>query len=173
MSVTVNTPQQLDSLNYRLSWSSDLADPLFRIYQDGLLIDTTRANSRDFSVSVGESLIVEILDDDSEPQHAFPGRFLLGWYPTGETAFYRIEKENGGTWKKKTTVNEIGQGFYSWRSDFLEDCQLHTYRIIPIGTNGNEGDPVVISALMVRHPSPPDVEYNYEPATRQLTIEEV
>ncbi len=170
MSVTINEPQKLDGLTWRLSWSSDLENPLFRIYQDGLRINTTRATQQDFSVSPNESLIVEILDTNDAPAQAFPGRFLLGWSPSPDAARYRIDEKVESIWIQRAIIEDSGKGFYSWKSRFLEDSTEHYFRVVPIGSNGNEGDALEMSEFMVRHPSPPDQNFSYSGATRQITI---
>lgn len=159
MTVLLNNPQSLDGQTFRLSWSSDLEDPVFHIYQDGLLIDITEATTYDFSIVVGETLVVEILDTDDAPAQAFPGRVLLGWYPVSGAASYRVDEYVGGSWVERATINDSSRGFYTYRSRFLEDSVLHQFRIVPIGIN--EGDPEELSIFLARHPDPPAQNFSY------------
>ncbi len=170
MSVIVAAPRRLDGLTWRLSWSSDLLDPLFRIYQDGLCVDTTTATQKTFGVSAGETLVIEVLDTDAAPAQAFPGRFSVTWYARNDAARYLIEECMSDAWTLRATINESGGGFYSWQTRFLEDMQVHRFRVIPVGISGNEGDPLELSQLMVRNPSPPAQNFEYSSTNQTITV---
>jgi hypothetical protein len=171
MGVLVTEVKQIGPNGWRLSYQSDLPNPTFYIYQDGLLVDTTKATTRVLSVPAGESLVVEVLDDPAiKPEAAFPGRLTLGWYSVANAASYRIEEYVSSSWVQRKRVVESGRGYYQWKTRWLEDSTVHQFRVVPVGTNGNDGDPLVFSVLMVRHPDPPDVSYSYSAATQTVTI---
>ena len=172
MTVTVNTPLRIDGQTWQLSWSSNLSDPVYRIFQDGLLVNTTQAETQIFSLSPGETLKVEILDDASEPAQGFPGRFLMTWYGGSDTDHYRIDEYISGAWTQQTTIPESGKGFYSYKTRFLEDITEHRFRVMPVGVNGNDGAALEMKMFMVREPDPPDVTYTYSSVTGRVTIAE-
>lgn len=171
MSVTLNTPQKLDDYSWLVSWSSDLEDPTFYIYQDGLLINTTEQTEQVFTVEKGESLVVEVLDDpDAVPITAFPGRLTICWYASADTDHYRIEEYIDSAWKLRAKIKDLGEGYFKWKTRFLEDSQTHEFRILPVGINGNQGTAKEFSCLMVRHPSEKDVGYLYSNDTHKVTV---
>lgn len=135
------------------------------------MIDTTPAESRTFTVSAGEQLVVEVLDAaDERPEAAFPGRLTLGWYRVADAAKYRIDEYIGGNWTQRASIDDTGIGYYQWKTRFLEDSQTHQFRIVPVGNNGNDGDALAFSVLMVRHPDPPSASFSYSSATGTVTI---
>jgi len=172
MAVTMNAPVWLDAHTVRLSWSSDLGDPVFYVWKDGALVATTAATWMDFALDPGEVLVVDVFDDADEVQSdAWPGRLTLNWYDAGDGVdYYRLEEYYGGEWVERGQVDEAGRGYYQWRSRFLEDVTEHQFRIVPMGTNGNDGTPASFTCLMVRRPDPPDVDYAYADGTRKVTV---
>lgn len=169
--VTLNPPQKLDSRSWLVSWSSDLGDPTFYVYQDGLSINETKQTEQVFTVDAGESLIIEVLDDpDAVPITAFPGRLTLNWRTSAATDYYRIEEYIEAAWILRAKVKDSGGGYFKWKTRFLEDSATHQFRIIPVGTNGNQGTAKVFSCLMVRHPDLPNVGYEYSDDTHKVTV---
>lgn len=171
MTVTMSAPLALDAGAWRLAWSSDLTGPTYYVYRDGRLVATTAARQMDFAVAEGECLAVEVLDDPDEmPASAFPGQLDLHWYSVAGTASYRIEEYVGTTWTLRAIVRDRGQGYFSWRSRWLEDVAVHQFRTVPVGTNGNQGTARTMTCLMVRIPDVPSVSYSYSGSTRKATI---
>lgn len=171
MTVSIDSVTQTGLTTYQVGWSSNLPDPTFYVYQDGVLLNTTKAGSGQFSVPTGESLVLEVLDDLNEtPEAAFPGKLTLGWYAVTDTDFYRIDEYAGAAWVQRAVIRETGRGFYQWKSRFLEDVTVHQFRVVPVGTNGNDGDPLAFNVLMVRHPDAPAVGFSYSSGTGKVTI---
>jgi hypothetical protein len=171
MAVSITRAQQTSPTTWRVEWSSDQSDPVFYVWQDGLLINTTSSGSQLFTVAAGESLVVEIFDAATErPEAAFPGRLTLGWYATPATAAYRVDYFADGTWIQQARVREDGRGYYAWRSAFLADVTTHLFRVVPIGNNGNAGAPLVFSVLMVRHPDAPNSDFSYDAGSGVVSI---
>jgi len=171
MTVTISEPERLDSRTWRTSWSSDLEDPAFYVYRDGYLVAVTALGSMEFHIEGGESLVLEILDDaDALPAAGFPGRLLLAWNSVDDADHYMIEEYVDSEWMERAQIADAGKPCFTWRTRFLEDCTEHQFRITPVGTNGNEGDPLTFIVLMVRHPDVPDVAYDYDDETAKVTI---
>lgn len=171
MTVTISQPQATGRNTFIVSWSSNLSDPTFYVYQDGKLISVTKQTQMSFSVQHGESLVVEVLDDASaKPVTAFPGRLTLNWYASADTDYYRIEEYVNSSWTLKASIDDSGQGYFTYRTRFLEDQTTHQFRIIPVGKNGNQGTAKNFSCLMVRHPNPPDVNFSYSNDDETVTI---
>jgi hypothetical protein len=173
MAVTINEPKQVDSRSWLVSWSSDEDNPTYYVYKDGRIVGTTKDTQMIFTVEPGEALVIEVLDDeDAEPQTAYPGRLMLRWYQSPATDYYLVQEYYGGSWVTRKKVADLGQGYFAWQTRFLEDSTVHQFRIVPVGTNGNEGTAKTFSVLMVRHPDVPDVDYSYSDTTNKVTISE-
>lgn len=166
MAVAFGASQNLGGGRWLVAWSSTLGSPPpdgYRIFKSGVLVAQTDQESWQFTLAPGEQLVLEVLDDaDQEPESAFPGTLLLGWRRTANTQEYRVEEYVGGLWVERRTVPDNGREWYSFESRFLEDVTTHQFRVIPVGTNGNDGTAISFSALMVRHPDQPieDSELN-------------
>jgi len=173
MTVTVNQPSPINATTWRITWSSDLTDPEYRIYQDGLLAATTGAEEWIATVPAGEALLLEILDDpDETPTTAYPGKITIGWWAVSGAASYRVDEYIEGAWTARATLLETGLGYYRWDSRYLEDVTTHQFRVVPITAFGNDGAAAVFSVLMVRHPDVPSVAYTYDEDTAIITISE-
>lgn len=168
---------QMDSLGggaWRITWTSDLVDPTFYVYRDGQLLGTTRAAEWVVRLAAGDRPVFEILDsdDDTAPTatRGFPGFVTLGWYASTGSDRYLIQELVGVDWTTRRTIHDRGQGYFRWKSRFLEDVTTHQFRVVPIGTNENTGTAAAFSVLMVRHPDAPEVEITYSSGTGKLTI---
>lgn len=172
MAVTMADPVWLDARTVRLAWSSDEEDPTYYVWRDGALVATTEASSMDFTLSAGEVLTVDVFDDSADVQsNAWPGRLTLNWFDAGDDVdYFRCEEYSGGEWVERAQLSEDGRGYYQWTTRFLEDVTEHQFRIVPVGTNGNDGTPQSFTCLMVRQPDTPDVDYSYSDATDKVTV---
>ncbi|MCW8129630.1 MAG: hypothetical protein KIS92_04520 [Planctomycetota bacterium] len=178
--VTFGETIQLGENAYRVTWSSDLGSPPpdgYRVYRNGVLAGAGTLEEMDFTLEPGESLVIEVLDEaDQEPATAFPNRMTLGWKPVAATREYRVEEYVGGSWIARKAVPEDGSPYYRWESRPLEDDTTHQFRVIPVGTNGNDGSALSFSALMVRYPDPPIADadlagrFSYDPDAQEVTI---
>lgn len=153
----------------KIAVASSLGDPPpdgFRWYRDGALVaGPTDLAEMEFGPEPGEGFVVEVLDDaDLEPATGFPGRVRLGWTPADSTtAEYRVEEYVSGTWTARRRLrHEDGKGWYRFESRYLEDVTSHQFRVIAVGTNGNESTLLTKSVLMVRHPDVPIADADLE-----------
>ena len=156
MTVTINQPKQVDARTWLVTWGSTVQNATYRIFKDGALIKITQETSMQFQVEAGENLVIEILDDTTTVAlEAFPGRLTLGWNASLSTDHYKVEELILSVWTLRATIIAHGQGFFSWTSRFLEDVTIHSFRIIPVGLNGNDGTAKTLISLMVRNPDIP------------------
>lgn len=159
---------------WRLVWASD--ETVFRIYRDGLLIGTTRGRTFHVAAPAGEFPVFEVLDDaEGEPQRAYPGRLILGWYarmdesPAAES--YLVQERINDEWVTRQTVRNDGRtAFHRFTTRVLEDAQEHTFRIVPIAASQNAGMPLEFVTLLVRVPDPPQATFTYDANDGTVTI---
>lgn len=159
---------------FRVVWSSTLSTPTFYVFVDGKEVTRTTLTSRVFHVEAGATPVLEVLDDpDETPSLARTSRRQMQWQGSGATARYRIERYNGADWDEVGSVEDIGVGgLFDFNTDPLPDGTAASYRVVPIGTNDNEGTPAALTINQVRHPDPPDVGYAYAAGTQKVTITE-
>lgn len=156
MAVTITSQKQVGANSWALAWESDLPNALFYLYQNGLLAQTTQTKTAVFRVSQGAELLVEILDDATQrPTFVYSGVALLSWYATAHTASYLIEQWTGSAWIKNDTLPDTGAWMLSWATPYLPDSEPYSFRVTPIGTNGNAGTPQQFNGFMVRIPDTP------------------
>jgi hypothetical protein len=170
MAVTLGTPSYTSRGTVSLSWSSDLADPTYSIYKNGVLVAATKATSWQFTVSAGESPIIEVRDDDALPVKVWPSRLRLAWQQVDNAQAYRVEQYVDSAWVLKQGITATESPIYHYTTPVLADDTTHQFRVIPIGNNGQHGDPLLFSVLMVRHPDPPQADWAYSENTRKVTI---
>lgn len=168
--VTIESLTRIGLYSWLLKYSSDLEDPWFYIYLDGVLIAETQQTAYNIAISMDEGSVIEVLDDpDIQPMQIFPGKVRLGWFFVAGTDYYRIDEYIGSAWVARYRMPE-NNGYLSWRSRFLEDGQTHIFRVVPVGTNGNEGTARQFAVLMCRRPDVPDVDYSYNEGTGKVVI---
>ena len=175
MTVTYDAPEPVDLVTMRISWSSDATTPVpFRVYLGGVLISQQDSDdgtgSIDVAIPPGAEPFLEVLDSSTAaPSLAFPGRVTIAWDGVTGAGSYRIEEYVSAAWTARQTITDRGEGAFLWASRWLEDCQTHQFRVVPIGTDENEGTPLSFSFEMVRHPNTPSVSYVLN-GDRTLTI---
>ncbi len=170
--VTIIKFVRTGAYSWELSYSSDKEDPTFYIYLDGVLIAETQQTSYTIALNLDESSVVEVLDDsDIQPMQVFPGKTRLGWFFVEGTDYYRVDEKIDEVWTERKKMPE-NNGYLQWQSRFLEDGQIHHFRVVPIGVNGNEGTAKEFAVLMVRRPDVPGVNYAYEQVSKQVVIYE-
>lgn len=171
MTVTLNAPQYISEELVRLTWTSDETTPTFYIYRDGELIETTQSYETTVVIEEGESPIFEVLDSDLvSPVSGYPGQHEICWWAATSAEKYRIDEYVDSAWVQRDEVIDEGQPFFSWTTRPLEDVTTHTFRVVPVGANGNDGTAQTYSIYMVRYPDPPEVSMTYSAVTRKVTI---
>lgn len=158
---------------FRVKYSSDAVDPTFTIYRDGKFLKTTKETELDIYVEKGEGAVLDITDDDSDPEEAYSGTAIFGWNATPATDYYKIEEYFESAWVERAQVVDDDSGYFTWESRFLEDVTIHEFKITPVGDNGNEGTAIEPNIFMVRHPDVPEVTFTYDSGTNKFTIAEV
>ena len=158
-------------LAWRLRWASDDPAATFRVFRDGLLIAQTERTEALVSVIPGTSPVFEVLEAGGEPSDGFPGFVTLQWAQATATAEYRVEEEIAAVWTTLATVADDGSAYYRWTSETLDDGSTHEYRVVPVGTNGNDGMSLTFVVLMVRVPDPPEFTLEYDQGAGEVTFD--
>lgn len=176
MAVTINEPVKIyEMIGFYVVWevtySSDVQDPTFYIYQDGELLATTQLTMWRFTVAAGKSLMIEILDDATVAAgEVFPPTLTLGWHRVADANQYVIEEYVASVWTERARVDEVGSGYYMWSSRVLEDVTTHQFRVTPEDDNGISGTPIEFTALMARNPDRPSRVITYDDQTGKVTV---
>ncbi len=171
MSVTLQAPVYVGGRSWRLTWSSDLPTPTFYVWQNGILLETTTATSRVFTVDQNSELFVDVFDDAlSTPSFGVNGRITVGWQPVSGAVSYRVKELVGAAWTERMSITSDGRPWYSYQSRFLEDVTTHQFRVYAVSAAGNDSSAVELDVLMVRCPDAPKVTGTYNTTTDKITI---
>ncbi len=175
VSLTVNKPVRLGPNTWKLSWSSILSNVTFSIYRDGELALQTKLLSHIFYIEQGESPVFEIIDTPGGlPSVGFPGNSLITWYAIAGTDHYRVEEFVAAVWTLQRKIVAGDKPYFNFRTRWLEDVTIHQFRVIAVGTNGNESTAKLVNVFMVRHPDPPLAGFAYNGAgPKTVTITEL
>jgi hypothetical protein len=107
MAVTSLTAETIPPGSYLLSWASDLVDPTFYVYRDGVLVATTQLTSMEVLLADEEAPVFEVLDDpDEAPAAAYPPFATLAWYPSPGAGSYRVDEYVSGAWVERATLED-------------------------------------------------------------------
>jgi hypothetical protein len=124
-------------------------------------------------VHMDDGATVDVVETGDEPNEAYPRRITLAWWGIEDAAEYQIEEYVSAVWTWRQTLQDAGQGAFSWVSRVLEDETEHQFRIIALDAAGNESDPETLVFSMVRIPDPPAVTVavtNPVPGTAHIVI---
>lgn len=156
---------------WRLTWVSDETDPTFRIYRDGVLVATTKLATHLVRIDDGSFPVFEVLDDDeAEPQRSYSGRAEIAWFTHPDVDSYDVQEWDGAEWITRQTLRRDDRSYLRWSSRVLEDVTSHQFRVVPTGTNGNEGTDIELEIFIVHVPDPPQVTYAYDADDETVTI---
>lgn len=170
MTVTVSEFASLGSGMWRLSWASDASDPTFTVYRNGILFDTTTSTS--ITVALDDGDVIEVIDDGGDPANAFKSRITVQWNEVASAEYYTVSELIDGAYVQRAKVLDNGSPVYEWTSRVLEDGQQHTFKVVPTGTNGNDGTATTVTFRMVRHPSPELCDHSWDATEHALTFTE-
>lgn len=174
MSVSITEIVSVDPQVVRVSFESTLEPATFRVYREGALISTIESEDGEGSVLLSiapeDSPYIEILDDSGPPVPAYPGRFTIHWPSISGPSSFLIEEYVGGNWVELATVPAEPVGSNRFLTRWLEDGQVHQFRVTPIDSEGVSGTAVERSALMVRHPDVPQPTVTYSAVTAKVTV---
>lgn len=169
--ITSLTATRTGPTTWRLNWTSDETNPTFYVYRDGVLIAQTTAVEWEVTVPAGGAApVFEVLDADDEPTQGYPATVVLAWYAAAGAASYRVEQLDGVDWVEQAEVTDDGLGYLTWQSGTLADGTTHEFRVIPVGSNGNDGTAQAFDVLMVRYPDPPAPTIAYDPNAGTATL---
>lgn len=169
MSVTIETVQAAGPNQVMVRWSSDLTNPLYRIWRGGVRIDVTRRNWGVFALDGGDARDIVIADDSAVPSGTAEKHAVLLWDAVAATAAYRVEQSIDAAWVTLHEVADDGRQLYQWRTPLLPAGTATSFRVTPIGTNGNDGTPVTPTVTLAGQPDPPEVAATYDLGTMTIS----
>lgn len=168
MAITSIISQRLSGGSWLITATSDLPSPSYYWYRDGLLVDVTLSNSRQFDLAVGENVQIDVLDDASAlPAESYPARCLISTAPGEGVVKSRVEELVDGEWVTRHTA--LGS-YVGYQTRVLADGETAQFRVIPVNAAGIDGRPKAFQVTMVRRPDPPDVTYTWDEETARVTL---
>jgi hypothetical protein len=114
---------------------------------------------------------LEILDNATDkPEKFFAGNATLFWDKGIDVDYYSIKELVDALYVERARVADRGERCFTWTSRWLEDAATHRFQIIPVGINGNAGDPLPLMAIIARKPDRPDFTIVYSKEDHKITV---
>uniref|UniRef100_A0A6M3IYE6 Uncharacterized protein n=1 Tax=viral metagenome TaxID=1070528 RepID=A0A6M3IYE6_9ZZZZ len=138
----------------------------FDIYMEGKLFigDLDESEIVINGDSAYEPPVIEVLDstDSNEPEQVtYPPYLVLQWRGNSAASYYQVDRYVGSAWTRQGTVKEDGSGYYRFDTDVLADETEHTFRVVPVDSDGNTGHSFSVTSLIVKNPDPPSIDITY------------
>ena len=171
MTVTHSESVLIAPLNLRISYSSDESAPLFYILKNGRLYQKTYATSIVVPVDINEDTIWEVFDSSSYSSNAsvMDRRMEFDWGSVDDVDYYRIDYNDSG-YSEYDRIYSDGSSRYHYRSRQLSNAATHQFRVVPVGTNGNEGTSRTFSAYIAGLPAQPGRSSTYNSGKATIVI---
>jgi len=169
--VTELPPLQLGARDWLLRYSSDLLEPVYRIYRNGKLIATTVHGTHHVLIDSFDRADFEIRDDDSPPEYNVPYKGTIWWYGNPLVANYLIEQWQVSAWVQVAEVFETGESVYRWQTGVLPNNAESQFRVRAFDHVGNESAPLLLSKYVVRRPEKTEWSWSYSQGTGQVTVD--
>ena len=151
------------------TWTA--GSPEYRIYLDGVLIDTTSAQEYEFYGAGYDNTPppIEITSSGITAEtELYRAVAVLQWRYVDGAFEYWVQKYTGGAWVQQSRIPEIGAGYYKFVTPIQDDCTETSWRVLAVDENGIEGDAVIFTFTLARNPDEPDITMSYDSGT--LTI---
>lgn len=160
----------------------------FHWYVDGEYVGSSAStggrSSRSFIVGPGFQSVVDVLDTndrDFDPYanapDSYPARRTLQWVrsTSSDVRHYRVEQlVDLGDWESIGVVqDDPARWSYTFVVSGLTDLSFYSWRVIPVGENGNDGDMLILNEeYIVRTPDAPDFTATFSAGTSKVTFAE-
>lgn len=171
MTVTFKEPVNVGVNHWRFRWTSTVDNPTFRVAKNGRLV--TETSLRSITLQMLEGDVLDVSDDGSEPDGTPDGAVELAWAGVANAEKYRLEQETSpgsGIWNTLAVIRDDGRSQYKYKTAPLVDDTATSFRVTPVGTNGNDGTASAINVTVPRPPSVPDADYAFSDSTKKVTI---
>lgn len=169
MAITFLNPQKVGASAWRLTWTSDVADPTFNIYVNGVQAAEQRVNTFVVGGDYIDTHVVEVMDDGSAPRYAANNRSELLFNTDANADHYDVEHNPGSGFVKIAQMPRAG-GREAMRTSPLDDASVHQFRVTPVREDGTSGTVVTVSGRSIRHADVPLVSLAYASGTGVVTI---
>ena len=168
MAITSITSERLVGGVWQITATSDLEDPTFYWYLDGILADVTRAGTKQLNPAPGEYIQVDVFDDpEAAVGQVYPSRGLISTSPDAQVARSLVQEYVDDEW---VTVHTARGAHVTYQTRVLDDGETVQMRVVPVNEAGIEGRPRPLEIAMVRKPDLPAVAAEYDSNTTRITL---
>lgn len=161
----------------------------FHWYVDGEYVGASSAtggtSARSFIMGPGFQSQIDVLDTIdpdfdayANAPTAYPARRTLQWVRCTdgpEVRHYRVEQlVDLGDWESIGIIqHDPSRWSYTFVVSGLVDLSTYSWRVIPVGANGNDGDMLILNEEeIVRTPDAPEFTATFTQATSRVTFAE-
>jgi len=153
-----------------LTLSSTKADPVYRIYRDGVLVQVTKSNRIVVPLPDGGSVTMDMRDDGDPPGPSTESFIVLEWDAIANTFFYSVEQLIASVWTRIATVFDDGSASFRFTTPQLDVDVSVQFRITPVNLFNVDGTPITPTVTISGAPVPPDVTYTFSDSTKVVTV---
>ena len=141
-------------------WESDLNNPTYYLYKNGLFLGTqTQSDYTFIQLKNNEVFRFEVFDYEpsiGDIEDFYPGYFHFNFYtkPSEKITSYEIqEKVNSGDWRTLEILNtKINKSLYTFDTPWYNDKSIVNIRIIPKYINNKDGEPFSFMREVITYP---------------------
>jgi hypothetical protein len=141
-------------------WESDLNNPTYYLYKNGLFLGTQSQSDYTFiQLKNNEVFRFEVFDYEpsiADIEDFYPGYFHFNFYtkPSEKIASYEIqEKVDSGDWRTLEILNtKINKSLYTFDTPWYNDKSIINIRIIPKYINNKDGEPFSFMREVITYP---------------------
>ena len=163
-------PKRVSNTGWLYAWTSTESEPTFSIYKNGVFVTSQKRNS--ITLNVVPADMIQVFDNADNPAEGNDPDPTIHWASVATAARYRIEKETSpgsGSWNHVATVEDLGQSTFTHRVPLVDDVET-SFRVTPVGVNGNDGTAASFQVTIPRHPDPPDVNFAFSDVDSKVTV---
>ncbi len=147
---------QTGPTQFEFTFSSDLDDPTFYIYIDGVFVSSTKDTTWTVTIPLNSQFQFDVLDVETDaPEEHFPSTFTLRWDGTPDSTTYRVEQYVTDTWVAKHVTVADDTRVFHYKTELLDDSTTYQFRVVPVDGVGRDGTILEFEAEMCRYPDAP------------------
>lgn len=157
MAITSLKYERVSPLQVRFFWTSNLSDPTYYVWVNGVLVGETLETEWLVSVGLGDQVQFSVFDDSSSvPPEYYPAQAKLRWLGRDGSSVFRVEQKVSGEWELIGLPPFRLSNVYQHVTGPLDDVTTYEFRVVPVDEDGRLGTTLDFALEMVRYPDSPE-----------------
>ena len=174
MATTISSVEKIGTKTYRYNWTDPGGASYYHVHIAGAAPVYTELLT--YTISSSDALepppveIIADVDTNEALNVTHPSTAVIQWRGDTEADRYKVQEKVASVWTTRRQIRETTEGYYKYETAALADVTTHNWQVIPLDSEGTEGNPLTIDVVMVRHPPVPSISGSYAVGTGNLTI---